>query len=718
MIMKKTLLLFLMCLVCALYATAYDFPDHTCGLYFNYLDDSNVAVTYNDYDDPDYGTYSGSITIPSTAQRGTLSSTATYFTVKEIGESAFRNCANLTYVSIPNTVTAIRDNAFLWCTSLSNVSIPSSVTSIGSHAFARCANFTYISIPSSVTTIGESAFSACTKLTSAYIPSSVTSIGNNTFYGCEKLSSVTLPSSLTTIPFSMFYGCTSLTSVTIPGSVTRINDYAFYSCPGSMTITCNALTPPQIASSTFTSNQYSNATVVVPGPGSLALYKAANYWKNFANIVAAKSYDFVVNGIYYNVTGSNTVEVTYKDSNYNSYSGSVTIPGSVTYNGTTYQVTAIGNGAFEYSSGLTGVTIPTSITSIGEDAFYNCTGLTDVTIPNSVTSMGRWAFDGCSGLLSVRISSSLTTLRDYVFFACTHLKEVIIPNSVTSIGYRVFYNCYDLERVTMPSSLTSIGDGVFTNCTSLKSVTCLATTPPSITSGTFMSSHYSGAYLFVPKSSMSRYQAATNWKNFSLRRAHLDYALNVGNGSIEFTSTGDFPWTNVVEGSRVYAISGNAGRHSTTSTMSATVTVSGTTTLSFDFKAWGEGTGYDVCRFYVDGTQKFSYGARQNDWETYSVDLAPGTHTLTWTYSKDGSVNPTGDYFAVDNVVITSVAVRGDVNGDNTVSIADVTDLIDYLLTNNASGVNLQNADCNNDNSVTIADVTALIDYLLTGYWS
>ena len=369
MMMKKTLLLLLMCLVCALYATAYDFPDHTCGLYFNYLDDSNVAVTYNDYDDPDYGTYSGSITIPATAQRGTLSSTATYFTVKEIGESAFRNCANLTYVSIPNTVTAIRDNAFLWCTSLSNVSIPSSVTSIGAYAFARCANFTYISIPSSVTTIGESAFSACTKLTSAYIPSSVTSIGNNTFYGCEKLSSVTLPSSLTTIPFSMFYGCTSLTSVTIPGSVTRINDYAFYSCPGSMTITCNALTPPVIASSTFTSNQYSSATVVVPGPGSLALYKAANYWKNFANIVAAKSYDFVVNGIYYNVTGSNTVEVTYKDSNYNSYSGSVTIPSSVTYNGTTYQVTAIGNGAFEYSSGLTGVTIPTSITSIGEDAF-------------------------------------------------------------------------------------------------------------------------------------------------------------------------------------------------------------------------------------------------------------------------------------------------------------------------------------------------------------
>lgn len=716
--MNRKLLLILMSLVCGLQAAAYDFPDHTCGLYFNVLDDSNAAVTYNDYDDPDYGTYSGSITIPSTAQRGTLSSTATYFTVKEIGESAFRNCYDLTYVYIPNTVTAIRDYAFLWCTSLSNVSIPSSVTTIGAYAFGRCENFTYISIPSSVTTIGESAFSSCSKVTSIYIPSSVTSIGSYAFSYCSKLPSVTLPSSLTTIPFGMFYECTSLTNVTILGSVTSIYGSAFYDCPGSMTITCNALTPPSITSTTFMSDHYSNATVVVPGPGSLALYKAADYWKNFANIVAAKSYDFVVNGIYYNVMGSNTVKVTCKDSDYNSYSGSVTIPSSVTYNGRTYQVTAIGDYAFKNSPGLTSVSIPNTITSIGEDAFYNCSGLTNVTIPNSVTSMGRWAFDGCSGLLSVNISTSLTSLRDYVFFGCSSLKEVTIPASVTSIGYRVFYNCYDLERVTMPSSLTSIGDGVFTNCSSLKSVTCLATTPPSITGGTFMSSQYSSATLFVPKSSMSNYQSATYWKNFTSRRAHLNYALNTGSGTIEFTSTGDFPWTNVVEGSRVYAISGNAGRHSTTSTLSATVSVSGASTLSFDFKAWGEGTGYDVCIFYVDGTQKFSYGARQNNWETYTMSLAAGTHTLTWRYSKDSSVNPTGDYFAVDNVVISVDVIRGDVNGDGSVSIADVTALIDYLLTSNASGINLQNADCNNDHSVTIADVTALIDFLLTGYWS
>jgi hypothetical protein len=61
---------------------------------------------------------------------------------------------------------------------------------------------------------------------------------------------------------------------------------------------------------------------------------------------------------------------------------------------------------------------------------------------------------------------------------------------------------------------------------------------------------------------------------------------------------------------------------------------------------------------------------------------------------------------------------RGDVNGDGNVNISDVTALIDYLLTGNASGINLSGADSNQDGSINISDVTALIDYLLTGTWN
>ena len=121
---------------------------------------------------------------------------------------------------------------------------------------------------------------------------------------------------------------------------------------------------------------------------------------------------------------------------------------------------------------------------------------------------------------------------------------------------------------------------------------------------------------------------------------------------------------------------------------------------------------YDKCIFAIDGVEQFSYGARDNDWETYSANIPAGSHTLTWTYSKDSSVNPPGDYFAVDNVKLTEITTQtGDVNGDGQVTIADVTALIDSLL----SGLEVPThvADVNGDGQVTIADVTELIDMLL-----
>ena len=62
--------------------------------------------------------------------------------------------------------------------------------------------------------------------------------------------------------------------------------------------------------------------------------------------------------------------------------------------------------------------------------------------------------------------------------------------------------------------------------------------------------------------------------------------------------------------------------------------------------------------------------------------------------------------------------MRGDVDGNGAVNIADVTALIDYLLSDGASGGDPVAADCDLDNTINIADVTTLIDYLLSGEWS
>ncbi len=202
-----------------------------------------------------------------------------------------------------------------------------------------------------------------------------------------------------------------------------------------------------------------------------------------ASVSAVYASDTQVDGIWYNFYSSTkTASVTYRgsvDYSYTGeYSGSVTIPETVTYNGTTYSVTRIGDGAFFYCPSLTSVTIPNSVTSIGNYAFSRCSSLTSVTIPNSVTSIGEGAFYGCSSLTSIAIPNSVTSIGNSAFEACTSLTSVTIPNSVTSIGGSAFYKCSSLTSITIPESVTSIGGGAFSSCSSLISINI----PNSVTS--------------------------------------------------------------------------------------------------------------------------------------------------------------------------------------------------------------------------------------------
>ncbi|MBO4879360.1 MAG: choice-of-anchor J domain-containing protein [Clostridia bacterium] len=141
----------------------------------------------------------------------------------------------------------------------------------------------------------------------------------------------------------------------------------------------------------------------------------------------------------------------------------------------------------------------------------------------------------------------------------------------------------------------------------------------------------------------------------------LDDALNIEGGELHFETSEDYPWEVFEDGDRLAAWSTNGGVGSSTSAVWTTVEANLGDVLSFDFMAWGEGTGgevgttvWDKCQLFVDDELVLKVGAIQNDWETYEyVFTSSGEHTLRWEYAKDGSVNPTGDYFAVDNVTVS-----------------------------------------------------------------
>ena len=125
--------------------------------------------------------------------------------------------------------------------------------------------------------------------------------------------------------------------------------------------------------------------------------------------------------------------------------------------------------AFDGCSGLTSLTIPSSVTSIGEYAFNGCSGLTSLTIPSSVTSIGESAFYGCSGLTSLTIPSSVTSIGELAFLGCSGLTSFTIPSSVTSIGWGAFCGCSGLTSIYVyTEKLPNMGSDVFDGCDAKK----------------------------------------------------------------------------------------------------------------------------------------------------------------------------------------------------------------------------------------------------------
>ena len=175
---------------------------------------------------------------------------------------------------------------------------------------------------------------------------------------------------------------------------------------------------------------------------------------------------------------------------------SLTIPSSVT---------SIDESAFYGCSGLTSLTIPSSVTSIGEYAFYGCSGLTSLTIPSSVTSIGESAFDGCSGLTSLTIPSSVTSINHDAFYGCSGLTSLTIPSSVTSIGEAAFMGCSGLTSLTIPSSVTSIGWGAFCGCSGLTSIYVYTEKLPNMGSDVFDGCDAKKCTVYVPKGTYDDY---------------------------------------------------------------------------------------------------------------------------------------------------------------------------------------------------------------------
>ena len=197
---------------------------------------------------------------------------------------------------------------------------------------------------------------------------------------------------------------------------------------------------------------------------------------------AQQHYDFsAVNetglSLYYKITSdaNRTVEVVYPHvegnywGGYTKPTGSLIIPSSVTHDGVDYTVVSIGEFAFYECTGLTAVTVGSSICEIYSYAFGHCSNLSSIELPDQIYKIGDRAFSG-TALTEITLPLSLSLIEEACFSDCNSLVSITIPANVTEIGRMAFLNCSSLQSVTFNDSLQKIWDSAFGHCSSLTEV--------------------------------------------------------------------------------------------------------------------------------------------------------------------------------------------------------------------------------------------------------
>lgn len=323
----------------------------------------------------------------------------------ELGDSVFKNCTNLTEITLPDEISAIPQQAFYGCTSLTTVHA-SNVTEIESEAFCNCTSLTTLNVSENVVKMGADALSHTAIFNEQYDEDgneAVIKYFNNWVIGLksnlskEEKDIVIQEGTVGIANSSIRY----INSVQLPSTLKYIGDRAFQ-------------------------NQYP--------------YINLSEMNLPEGLISIGSYAFESTDLK-EITIPSTVE------SVGSYAFSKTkIETVVVESG----VKEINDYAFNSCSSLKTVTIGDNIQKMGTHVFSNDTALTDVTIGDGTEEIGERAFEGDRALLNVTIGEGLKDLQCRTFANCTFLKKIDLPDSLTSISSDAFSDSALMENGLSP----------------------------------------------------------------------------------------------------------------------------------------------------------------------------------------------------------------------------------------------------------------------------
>ena len=323
----------------------------------------------------------------------------------ELGDSVFKNCTNLTEITLPDEISAIPQQTFYGCTSLTTVNA-SNVTEIESEAFRNCTSLTTLNVSENVVKMGADALSHTAIFNEQYDEDgneAVIKYFNNWVIGVksnlsENEKDIVIQEGTVGIADSSIR---RINSVQLPSTLKYIGDRAFQ-------------------------NQYP--------------YINLSEMNLPEGLISIGSYAFESTDLK-EITIPSTVE------SVGSYAFSKTkIETVVVESG----VKEINDYAFNSCSSLKTVTIGDNIQKMGTHVFSNDTALTDVTIGDGTEEIGERAFEGDRALLNVTIGEGLKDLQCRTFANCTFLKKIDLPDSLTSISSDAFSDSALMENGLSP----------------------------------------------------------------------------------------------------------------------------------------------------------------------------------------------------------------------------------------------------------------------------
>ena len=392
----------------------------------------------------------------------------------------------------------------------------------------------------------------------------------------------------------------------------------------------------------------------------------------------------------------------------------------------------VNDGAFGGCDGLTSVTIPPSVVHVGRNAFDGCKGLTavhitdlaawcgivfqseyanssnplcyahhlyldgeevkDLAIPGSVTSIGAYAFDKCTALTSVTIPDGVTDIGESAFDNCTALTSVTIPDGVTSIGSYAFNNCGNLASVSIPPSVSIIGIGAFCGCDNLEAVhiSDLAAWC-NISFSDWYDNPLSFTYAYL-------YLNGEEVKDLVIPKG----VTSIGDGA--FIGYNHLTSVTIPEGVTSIGMSAfNFCMSLAKVTISASVCSIGLNAFADDFSLSS-----------VTSKIEEPFGIAENVFGLYDGAMFSFA-TLIVPVGTKTKYEATKGWKNFGTIVEADLKeeLKGDVNGDNIVDVADIASVIDVMAaSSDLPPQGEANADVNGDGKVDVADIATIISVM------